>query len=299
MRILLTGAAGQLGTDLLPLLKQQGEVVGVGRAQCDLSSVDAIKKLVAEVQPSVIVNPAAYTAVNDAETQRDLAYAINSTAAGVLAEEARKLGAMFIHYSTDYVFDGSKVGAYTESDKPRPLNVYGAGKLAGERAIASAGGRYLILRTSWVYGANGSNFLLTIRRLARERKELRIVDDQVGAPTSTMQLAQATARLIAQFSSIADDSFPSGLYHATAGDSTTWCGFARAIVGALRDRDTFKVEQILGISSSEYPTPAQRPLNSVLCNRKFENTFGFKLEDWQAALAEVVREVQSRESQSE
>jgi len=298
MRILLTGTQGQLGTDLLPLLKQQGEVVGVSRAQCDLSSVDAIKKLVAEVRPSVIVNPAAYTAVNEAEVQRDLAYAINSTAAGVMAEEARKLGAMFIHYSTDYVFDGNKVGAYTESDEPQPLNVYGASKLAGERAIASTGGRYLILRTSWVYGANGSNFLLTIRRLARERKELRVVDDQVGAPTSTLQLAWATARLVKQLSGKIEDVFPSGIYHATAGDSTTWCGFARAIVEALRDQDTFKVEQILGISSSEYPTPARRPLNSVLCNNKFENTFGFKLHGWQAGLAEVVHEIRLRESQS-
>ena len=296
MRILLTGATGQLGTDILPLLKRQGEVVGVGRAQCDLSSVDAIRKLVAEVRPSVIVNPAAYTAVNDAETQRDLAYTINGTAAGVLAEEARKLGAVFIHYSTDYVFDGNKAGPYTESDEPRPLNVYGASKLAGEHAVASAGGRYLILRTSWVYGANGSNFLLTIRRLARERQELRIVDDQVGAPTSTLQLARATARLVNQFSGSGENAFPSGLYHATAGGSTTWCGFARAIVQALRERDTFKIEQVLGISSSEYPTPAQRPLNSVLSNGKFENTFGFKLEDWQAGLAEVVRQIQSRES---
>jgi dTDP-4-dehydrorhamnose reductase len=175
MRILLTGVHGQLGTDLLPLLQQQGDVIAVGRSECDLTSVDAIRKLVAEIQPSVIVNPAAYTAVNEAEAQPALAYAINGTAAGALAEEARKLDAMFIHYSTDYVFDGCKREPYTEIDTVAPLNVYGASKLAGERAVVAAGGRFLVLRTSWVYGANGNNFLLTIRRLAREREELKIV----------------------------------------------------------------------------------------------------------------------------
>jgi dTDP-4-dehydrorhamnose reductase len=286
-----------LGTDLLPLLKQQGEVVAVDRAECDLSSVDAIKKLVAEVRPSVIVNPAAYTAVNEAEAQPDLAYAINSTAAGTLAEAARKLGAMFVHYSTDYVFDGSKPGAYTEDQVPAPLNVYGASKLAGESAVALAGGRFLVLRTSWVYGANGNNFLLTIRRLAREKEELKIVDDQVGGPTSSMQLAQATARLIRQCSSIEESKFPSGLYHATAGGSVSWCGFARAILAALSETEKFKLQRILALSSSEYPTPARRPLNSVLCNDKFERTFGFRLESWQSGLAEVVHEIHLRESQ--
>jgi dTDP-4-dehydrorhamnose reductase len=204
MRILLTGVHGQLGTDLLPLLQPLGEVVTASRAECDLSSVEAIRKLVAEIQPAVIVNPAAYTAVNDAETQSELAYAINATALGALAEEARKAGAMLVHYSTDYVFDGSKQGAYSESDEPSPLNVYGASKLAGERAIADAGGRFLVLRTSWVYGPNGNNFLRTIRRLAAEREELRIVDDQVGAPTGSTQLAQATARLVRQLSPLAE-----------------------------------------------------------------------------------------------
>ena len=172
-------------------------MVVASRAECDLCSSDAIRKLVAEVRPSVIVNPAAYTAVNEAEAHRELAYAINCTAAGTLAEAARTSGAMFVHYSTDYVFDGGKQGAYTEDDEPAPLNVYGASKLAGELAVAAAGGRYLVLRTSWVYGATGTNFLLTIRRLAREREELKIVDDQVGGPTSAMAIAQATATLAA------------------------------------------------------------------------------------------------------
>ncbi len=298
MRILLTGATGQLGKDLLPLLQEQGEVAAVSRANCDLSSADAVRKLVAEVRPSVIVNPAAYTAVNDAEAQRELAHAINGTAAGILAEEARKLGAMFVHYSTDYVFDGGKAGAYTEDDEPAPLNVYGASKLAGERAVAAAGGRYLVLRTSWVYGANGNNFLLTIRRLAREREELKIVDDQVGGPTSSIDIARATARLVRQYAAVAEDAFPAGLYHMTAGGTVSWCGFARAIVAALGERETFRLQRIVAICSSEYPTPAHRPLNSVLCNGKFERAFGFRLGSWQSGLAQVIREIHSRESQS-
>ncbi len=297
MRILLTGANGQVGKALLPLLQEQGEVSVASRAECDLHSVDAIRKLVADVRPSVIVNPAAYTAVNEAETQSELAYAINCTAAGTLAEEARKSGAMFVHYSTDYVFDGSKRGGYTEDDEPAPLNVYGASKLAGERAVAAAGGRYLVLRTSWVYGATGNNFLLTIQRLAREREELKIVDDQVGGPTSAMTIAQATATLVRRYATVAEDAFPAGLYHMTARGSVSWCGFARAIVAALGERDTFRLQRILAISSSEYPTPARRPLNSVLCNSKFARTFGFRMETWQSGLAEVISEIHSREGQ--
>lgn len=295
MRILVTGARGQLGVDLLPLLARQGEVVAVTRTECDLASVDAIRKLVREVQPSVIVNAAAYTAVNEAEAQPDLAYAINCSAAGTLAEEARNSDAMFVHYSTDYVFDGNKPAAYTEADQPAPLNVYGASKLAGERAVASAGGRFLVLRTSWVYGANGKNFLLTIRRLAREKEELKIVDDQVGAPTSSIQLAQATDRLVRDYSAIAEPGFPSGLYHTTAAGSVSWCGFARAIVAAIGDAEASKL-RILGIPTSEFPTPARRPLHSVLCNSKFEQVFGFKLEGWQKGLADVVCEIHLRES---
>ncbi|MDR3762771.1 MAG: dTDP-4-dehydrorhamnose reductase [Acidobacteriota bacterium] len=302
MRILLTGALGQLGSDLLPLLQRQGETVAVDRTECDLSSPAAIRRLVAESAPDVIVNPAAYTAVNEAEAQPALAHAINATAAGVLAEEACKRGAMFVHYSTDYVFDGRKTGEYVEADQPNPLNVYGASKLAGEQAVAAAGGRYLILRTSWVYGANGNNFLLTMRRLAREREELKIVDDQVGGPTSSIQLAQATDRLVREQAGKAPSEFPAGLYHTTAAGRVSWCGFARAIVESFRgsrvlpDSGLMKVRNIAGISSREYPTPAARPHNSVLSNRKFESAFGFCLHDWQDALAEVMREIERRES---
>lgn len=298
MRILLTGVTGQLGRDLLPLLKKLGEVVTASRADCDFSSTDAITNLIAEARPSVIVNPAAYTAVNEAETHRDLAYAINCTAAATLAREARKSGAMFVHYSTDYVFDGSKQAAYEESDPTSPLNVYGASKLAGEHAVAATGGRFLILRTSWVYGANGNNFLLTIRRLAHEREELKIVDDQVGAPTSSSQIAQATAELVRRYAGVAEDRFPAGMYHVTAGGKVSWCGFARAILAELGKGESFQLRSILGISSDEYPTAARRPLNSVLCNDLFERTFGFRLGSWQSGLEEVVREIRFREVQS-
>ena len=298
MRILLTGVNGQVGTDLLPLLQPLGEVIAASRAECDLASVEAIRKLVAALRPDVIVNPAAYTAVNDAEAHSELAYAINATAPGVLAEEARKSGAMLVYYSTDYVFDGAKPGAYTEDDVPAPLNVYGASKLAGERAVAAAGGRFLVLRTSWVYGANGNNFLKTILRLAAEREELKIVDDQVGAPTSSLQLAQATARLVRQLSAKTEPEFPSGLYHATAGGSVSWCGFARAIVETVKAEagEPLRVRRILPIRSEEYPTPARRPLNSVLSNEKFERTFGFRLGSWQQGLAEVARKIRLREA---
>lgn len=297
MRILLTGVHGQLGADLLPLLQRQGEVIAVGRAECDLSSVSAIRKLVVQIQPSVIVNPAAYRAVNEAETQPDLAYAINETAAGTLAEEARKLNAMFVHYSTDYVFDGSKQGAYGEADAVAPINVYGASKLAGERAVAAAGGRFLVLRTSWIYGANGNNFLMTIRRLAREREELKIVDDQVGSPTSSLQIARATASLVSRCAAVDGPAFPSGIYQMTAAGSTSWYGFARTIVEALSSYETLKLRRLLAIPSTEFSTSARRPLNSAMSNDKFERTFGFKLESWQAGLAEVIREIYWRESQ--
>jgi dTDP-4-dehydrorhamnose reductase len=276
-------------------LREEGEVVAARRADCDLSSADAIRKLVAEVRPSVIVNPAAYTAVNEAEAHSDLAYAINCAAAGTLAEEARKAGALFLHYSTDYVFDGRKPGAYTESDEAGPLNVYGASKLAGERAVAAAGGRFLVLRTSWIYGPGGGNFLLTIRRLAREREELKIVDDQVGGPTSSLQIAQATARLVRRYGAMGAGAFPAGVYHMTAAGSVSWCGFARAIVAALSEGESLKVQRILAIGSSEFPAPAQRPLNSVLCNGKFERTFGFRLGSWQAGLSEAIAAIRLRE----
>jgi len=290
MRILLIGAGGQLGRELIPRLSSLGELAAADRTVCDLAATEAIRELVARTRPEAIVNAAAYTAVDEAESRSEVAYAINRDAPRTLAEEARKLGAMLVHYSTDYVFDGSKPGAYCEEDATAPLNVYGASKLAGEREIAAVGGRYLILRTSWVYGAQGKNFLLTMRRLAREREELRVVDDQVGAPTSTLQLAEATARLVREWST-AGEGFPAGIYHATAAGSVSWCGFARAIVAALGERDSLKVKNVVGITTEEYPMPARRPRNSVLSNEKFERTFGFRPGSWETGLADVVREL--------
>jgi dTDP-4-dehydrorhamnose reductase len=302
LRILLTGAHGQLGSELLPLLKPLGEVVAAGRAECDFSAPDSIRGLVEGVRPQLIINTAAYTAVNDAESQRELAFAINATAPGVLAEEARKHSAMLIHFSTDYVFDGGKAVSYTESDEPSPLNVYGASKLAGERAVAAVGGRWIILRTSWVYGPGGNNFLRTIRRLAAEREELRIVDDQVGAPTSSLQLARATLRLAEQCATLQQPQFPRGLYHCTASGSVSWCGFAHAILEAMRVEAPVSgrpLSQITPVSSSEYPTVARRPLNSVLSNEKFRRTFGFRLGSWKEGLAEVMGEIRRREGREE
>lgn len=293
MRILLTGAGGQVGTELAPLLRELGEVVAVDRPECDLASPGDVRALVANTRPSVVINSAAFTAVNEAETHGDLARAINGTAAGVLAEEARKLGAMFVHYSTDYVFNGEKQGPYVETDEPAPLNVYGSSKLEGERAVTEAGGRFLVLRTSWVYGPHGSNFLLTIRRLAMEREELKIVSDQIGAPTSSGQIARATARLVRQYAGVKADKFPAGLYHMTASGSTSWFGFAQAITDAMPTR---RLQRLLPVPTTEYPTPARRPMNSVLDNTKFEQTFGFLLSDWKTSTAAVIREIEARQT---
>lgn len=244
----------------------------------------------------MIVNAAAYTSVNDAETHRELAFALNCEAPAALAEAARDCGAMFVHYSTDYVFDGNKSGGYVENDNAAPLNVYGASKLAGETAIAAVGGRFLILRTSWVYSAIGGNFLLTIRRLAHERDELKIVDDQVGSPTSTTQLAEATERLVCEYAQHSETAFPSGVYHATARGSVSWYGFARAIVGELSESEKFQLKRILPIQSKDFPTPARRPLNSVLSNSKFEKSFGFRLTDWRDGLTGVIHDIHRRDA---
>jgi dTDP-4-dehydrorhamnose reductase len=302
----LTGAGGQVGQELLSLLSplstsgKFGEVIAASRVDCDLASPESIRCLVAEVQPAVIVNAAAYTSVDEAEAQPELACAVNATAPGVLAEEARKLDAMLVHYSTDYVFNGSNPDPYTEEDSPAPLNVYGASKLAGERAVSACQGRSLVLRTSWVYSATGGNFLLAIRRLAQQQEELKVVDDQIGAPTSAAQIARATAELVRRYAGVEAAAFPAGVYHMTAAGSTSWCGFARAIVAALDVPDNglqlqpIKLRRIVPIASTEYPTRARRPFNSRLDNAKFERTFGFKLESWELGLAEVVRELRLR-----
>ena len=284
MRILVTGKYGQVGHELSRLAWPEDELISVGREACDLSDQQSIRDLVRRVKPEIIVNAAAYTAVDKAETERELCFAVNATAPGVLAEEAAGLNALLIHYSTDYVFNGEKAEPYVENDALDPLSVYGASKAAGEAAVAIAASRYLLLRTTWVYGAQGKNFLRTMLRLAQDRPELRVVDDQIGSPTSAGAIAAATARLVGQYArSVAQ--FPSGLYHMTAGGATSWCGFARAIfsvaVGGPKPR-------VIAITTADYPTPAKRPRNSVLSNDNFERTFGFRLTPWQKQVAEVL-----------
>jgi dTDP-4-dehydrorhamnose reductase len=288
MRILITGKNGQVGTEFSRLYHSPGDVVVVGRAECDLSSEHSIRDLVRRVEPAVIINAGAYTAVDQAEVERELCYAVNAAAPRVLAEEAARLGALLIHYSTDYVFNGEKPVPYLESDAISPVSVYGASKAAGEAAIAETASRYLVLRTSWVYSAQGKNFLRTMLRLGAERSELRVVDDQVGAPTSAAAIATATARLVEQHAA-PGAKVPVGIYHMTAGGSTSWCGFARAIF----DTGVLSVPpRVQAIPSSAYPTPAKRPANSVLSNDKFAHTFGFRLPSWQQQLQDVLTGMQ-------
>jgi dTDP-4-dehydrorhamnose reductase len=293
MRILLFGSNGQVGAAFRGLgLRAEDHLIAVGREQCDLSDVSAVRRTVRQAEPDVIVNAAAYTAVDRAETDRDLCFAINAEAPAAMAEEAVAGDATLLHYSTDYVFDGSKAALWQEDDLTGPLNVYGASKLAGEQHIAATGACYAIFRTSWVYSNHGSNFLKSMMRLGGERPELRIVDDQRGAPTSAKAIAEATMRVLSGSAASGRPAFggaalPAGIYHMTAGGATTWCGFARAIFAGSGLTPQPKVS---AIASSEYPTPARRPMNSVLSNDKFQRTFGFRLPDWEKQLEQVLAE---------
>lgn len=282
-RILLTGARGQVGWELRRTLASLGEVVALDSQTMNLADADAVRRTVREIAPTIIVNPAAHTAVDKAESEQSLAHAVNAIAPGILAEEAARLDALLVHYSTDYVFNGSGVTPWREDDTCDPLNVYGASKLAGERAIAASGCRHLIFRTSWVYGARGSNFLLAMRRLMRERPELKIVADQIGAPTWCRDLAEATALVLSQTSACGFDQW--GVYHMSNGGETSWHGFAEAIQALNAFDETCVPSRLLPIPSSDYPTPAQRPLNSRLNNGRLEQVFGLRLQDWRAALA--------------
>ena len=274
MRILLTGATGQVGWELRKTLAPLGEVRAFNRFGLDLADTPVLVATVRSLQPQLIVNAAAYTAVDKAEIERDMAFAVNATAPRVLAEEARRIGALLVHYSTDYVFDGEKNEPYVEKDATRPINAYGASKLAGEQAIVASGCRHLILRTSWVYGPRGKNFYLTILRLAKERPELRVVDDQVGAPTSSLEIARASATLL--------EKGAQGLYHMTAAGETSWCGFARAILESAGI-----ATPVAPIPTKDYPTPARRPLNSRLDCSKLRAEHGVSLAPWERALDEV------------
>ncbi len=334
LRILIPGREGQVGWELTRCMASLGEVTATSRAELDLASDSSIRNAVRDARPNLIVNAAAYTAVDKAESEPELAQRINADAVETLAAEAKAVGAAMIHYSTDYVFDGAKATAYVEEDTPNPLSVYGETKLAGEQALASAGIPYLVLRTSWVYGARGKNFLRTILKLATEKPELRIVDDQRGAPTWSRDIAAATRDIAKRWltGSGAEGLIArSGTYHLTAAGDTTWCGFAAEALLMYEDRSGTRGQRKAGpstpfaaanfgrddksivdmeptknsnfarlvpIPSSEYPTPAARPKNSRLDCSKLAQSFQCKLPDWKMSLAAVIREIEGDEAPS-
>jgi dTDP-4-dehydrorhamnose reductase len=281
MKIVLLGATGQVGRELGGVLPALGEVVACDRAAADLEQPAEVVALLARERPDVIVNAAAYTAVDRAESEPDRAALVNATAVAAIAAEAARQDAMLVHYSTDYVFDGLAPGCRTETDEPRPLSVYGATKLAGERAIAAAGGRHWIFRTSWVYAPHGSNFLRTILRLAEERDELAVVADQTGAPTSAALVARVTGRFLERLASA--PPVP-GLYHLAPRGAVTWHGYAQAILEAARAHGLplrAPPEAVRPLATADYPTAARRPANSLLCTAKLESALADTLANWQ------------------
>ena len=286
-KILLIGKEGQVGGELSSLLQPLGEIITCGEKDLDLTQESRIREKLREVRPHIIVNAAAYTAVDKAEEEPELALAVNGTAPAILAEEAKQLGAALVHYSTDYVFDGEKLEPYTEEDSPNPLGVYGRTKMAGDEAIQSAGLPHFIFRTSWVYGLKGENFLLTVQRLAKERDELKIVDDQIGSPTWCRTIAQTTANILTQIlpqnspGNLSGFEQASGLYNLVCGGQTSWFGFAQAI---LKASSSSQMTQLNPIPTTEYPTPAKRPPNSVLSTQKLRSAFGITLPDWDVTL---------------
>ncbi|MHC8392243.1 dTDP-4-dehydrorhamnose reductase [Pseudomonas sp. LB3P93] len=287
MRILISGQHGQVSRELQLRLGAVGELVVLGRDQLDLAQPQQIRQQVQRVRPDLIINAAAHTAVDQAESEPELAFAINAAGPGVLAEEALALGIPLIHYSTDYVFDGNKTEPYNEADTPNPLGVYGKSKLAGEQAITEVEGQHLILRTSWVYSTYGRNFLLTMQRLLQEKPEMRIVADQIGAPTWAGTIASSTLALIERWK--AGQAGAWGTYHLTAQGETSWFGFAQAIGQALREQGK-PCANLLPIPSSDYPTPAARPLNSRLDCSRLQREWGVSQPDWQTALRECLAE---------
>ena len=297
--ILLTGSTGQVGSELLKLLPELGEVVAPPRSSMDLTNPQSIRDIIRDIKPRWIVNPGAYTAVDKAESEPALAHAINAEAIHAIGEEARNIGAGVIHFSTDYVFSGTGTTPYIETDSPAPVSVYGSTKLAGEKALAATGAGHLIFRTSWVYGATGKNFLLTILKLARERDHLRIVGDQYGAPTWSRDLAEMTLQAIGRCEkTAATRSFPevlselSGIYHASGRGETTWHDFAAEAIRIQREKDiSTSLARTEAISTAEYPTPAKRPANSRLNCTKLEQQFGWRMMHWHESLQEVLDEL--------
>ena len=293
MRILLTGRNGQIGWELERSLAPLGEVIATERGTLDLADPDAIRRVVREAKPEVIVNAGAYTAVDKAESEPELAMRVNGTAPGILAEEAKRLGALLVHYSTDYVFDGSGERPYAEDDVPNPINVYGRSKLAGERAIAATGARHVILRTSWVYSGRGSNFVLAMLRLGKEREALRIVADQIGSPTWARTIAEVTARIIAPGLARRGGA-GAAIYHLCAQGSTSWHGFAERIFAEALPDLIARAPKLEAIPASAYPTEATRPLNSRLSTRLLQDEFGLALPSWEGALRLCLAELRRR-----
>jgi dTDP-4-dehydrorhamnose reductase len=293
MRILLTGKSGQVGGELQRILATIGETAATNRNELDLSKPDQIRNTVRHFRPELIVNAGAYTAVDKAESESEIARAVNGIAPGILAEEARTVGAVLVHYSTDYVYSGeASARPYLETDSTDPASVYGKTKLEGDLAIEESGVPYLIFRTSWIYGREGKNFLRTILRLAGEQEELRIVDDQIGTPTWCRSIAESTGEIVGQLLKRGSSSFPetvaevSGIYHMTCGGRTSWHGFARSILDLA---DPTPQPQLVGIPTRDYSTPACRPAYSVLSNAKLKATFDIVLPDWEETLRYCLR----------
>ena len=291
-RILLLGAHGQVGSALSARLNALGALTAFGRAEADFSDPATLRERVLAERPDIIVNAAAYTAVDRAESEPALAHTVNADSPGALADAARTLGALLVHYSTDYVFSGRKPTPYLEDDATDPQNVYGRSKRDGEDAIRASGARHLILRTSWVYAAHGSNFVRTMLRLARERETLRVVADQVGAPTSADMIADVTVRCLLRMAH--EQTALDGTYHLTASGATSWHGFAERIVAdarAVAGVDALNVREIQALTTAEYPTPAARPANSRLCCNKLRNGFGIDLPAWEEGVRAVVAQL--------
>lgn len=286
-RVLILGAQGQLGVELQREFANHADVTAMGRDRCDLGRPETIADAIAEAEPGIILNAAAYTAVDRAESEPEAANRVNGEAPGVLAEEAKRRNAILIHYSTDYVFDGTKQGKWVETDGTNPLNVYGSSKLLGEQKIAASGARHLIFRTSWVYSSHGQNFLRTMLRLGAERDQLRIVDNQFGAPTTAAALAVATRKVLEKPWS----PDLAGVYHMTCGGETSWCGFAKAIFAKATPPAGRSWPEVTGIPDTEYKTPAKRPANSRLSNDRLKRNFGVELPYWEAALEETLGEL--------
>ena len=289
MKILLTGKTGQIGGELNNIVGDLGKLITVDKEQLDLSKPNSIEPVILDIKPDIIINPAAYTAVDKAEEEPDLAMTVNAIAPGLLAQAAKKVGAGLIHYSTDYVFDGCSGIPYKEEDPPNPLNVYGQTKLAGEKAVAKAGIPFLIIRTGWVYSLHGKNFLRTIKKLAEEKDIIQVIDDQIGAPTWARSVALKTHQILKQclnkkWLETKDPSL-SGIFHLTCQGKTSWHGFARKVLNISNTSQNLK---LIAIPTSDYPTPATRPSNSLLNNEKIQKVFGIDMPHWEDALKDCM-----------